>query len=196
MVIRASPLPGILGTLLLGALPHPLPAQGVLLDARMELSLAPTEGSLQVGITYRLLTAEEAAEIPLSLLTPGSTHVDSLRASMAGGAGGEPEVKLPAPLPGVIRKHYWEGSVPLPAGRREAGDTLVLRFIYTVGGVSRDGGRVEVPILAVRWNPQVPAPRTFLATVGLPPGISVTGSFPTSVAVSYTHLTLPTTPYV
>lgn len=80
-----------------------------------------------------------------------------------------------------LRKRYWEGSVPIPRESARLGDSLSLRFDYQVEGAWGRGGRIELPLIVPRWNPLQPTPTTFMATVEIPRGRTVTGSFPSSV---------------
>lgn len=161
------PLRLALGALLL--LPGSLFAQGSLADGVLEARLPPEGGPLPVALEYRLLPEAGAGEVPFTILTPESTRVTALRASWGGG-------DLPLQIR-ELRPHYWSGALaPLPGE-----DPFTLHLSYTVEeGWSREG-RVTVPILAVGWAPREPHPRTFVARVRVPEGLTVTQSFPTSV---------------
>ncbi|MGW8268133.1 MAG: hypothetical protein ACWGSQ_17330, partial [Longimicrobiales bacterium] len=129
---------------------------------------------IPVEMEYRLLPDSGSREVGLTLLSPGSTRLLALRASWAGGT-------LPLTLL-ELRPHYWSGSVTLPTreGERPA-PALTLRLTYEVDGGWEGPGRATVPILAVTWVPRDPHPRTFVARVDVPAGVTVTESFPTSV---------------
>jgi hypothetical protein len=123
---------------------------------------------------YRLLPDSGSREVGLTLLSPGSTRLLAVRASWAGGS-------LPLKLL-ELRPHYWSGSVTLPAVEEGSpGQPLTLGLTYEVEGGWEDSGRATVPILAVSWVPRDPHPRTFVARVEVPAGVTVTESFPTSV---------------
>ena len=155
----------------------------------MDLPLLSPGGLVPVVLEYRLLPDPETREVGLTLLSPGDSRLLSMRASWAGG-------DLPLRLL-ELRPHYWSGTVTLPArveaqgegGERgamralspSAGEAVTLRLTYDVDGGWEDAGRVLVPILAVSWLPREPHPRTFVARVEVPSGVTVTESFPTSV---------------
>ena len=157
-----------------GALAFPwgaVAAQGSLLEGRMEVRL-PSPGSLvPVAMEYRLLPDTGVREVGLTLLSPGGTRVIAPKASWAEG---------PLPLKLLeLRPYYWSGTVTLPPG----GGPLSLRITYDVAGGWEESGRVTVPILAAAWVPEDPHPRTFVARVDVPAGVTLTESFPTSVEV-------------
>lgn len=161
------PLGLALGALLL--LPGFLAAQGSLAEGILETSLPREGGPLSVALEYRLLPEVGAREVRFTLLAPGSTRVTSVRASS--GAG-----DLPLQIR-ELRPHYWSGAVAPPPGE----DPFTLRLSYDVEeGWSRED-RVIVPVLAVGWAPRDPQPRTFVARVQVPEGLTVAESFPTSV---------------
>jgi hypothetical protein len=127
---------------------------------------------VQVEIEYRILPDSGTRDIPLSVLTPDPTRLTSLAASVGGG-----DVSLTLK---ELREFYWEGTARLPEGSGSRA-SVTLRLIYRVEGAWDEGGRVTLPLVTVRWVPQAPTPRTFTASVGVPEGYTITGSFPTSV---------------
>lgn len=136
--------------------------QGVLLDARMEVSLPETAGPVAVRLGLSVRPESGAQELPFTLLTPGVARVEGLE------MGGSllPKRKL--------RDHYWDGAIPL-------GGNSTLELHYTVEGAWEEDGRITLPVPAPGWIPLDPHPGTFVATVTVPSGLAVTGSFPTSV---------------
>ncbi len=94
-----------------------------------------------------------------------------------------------------VREHYWEGSIAIPPGVEAVTDSILVEFSFMVeGGWEGSGagrgdaegrrgeeGRITVPLVVPRWAPENPGPQTFRARVRIPPGFTVTGSFPTSV---------------
>ena len=151
-------------------------AQDALLDGRIELPLPFPGTPIPVAMQYRLLPDSGSRAVGFTLLSPGSTRLLAVRASWAGGS-------LPLRLL-ELRPHYWTGSVTLPAAEeRSPGQPLTLGLTYEVHGGWEEPGRATVPILAVSWVPRDPHPRTFVARVAVPPGVTVTESFPTSVVV-------------
>ena len=146
-----------------------LGAQGVVGEATLEASLPPERGPIPVVLEYRLLPEAGAREVPVTLLTPGSTRLTAVRASV----GGE---DLSFTLE-ESRPHYWSGAVTLLS----TGDSSTLRLSYTVEDPWSGEGRVTLPVPAVGWVPRDPTPRTFVARVTVPEGLTVTESFPTSV---------------
>jgi hypothetical protein len=131
-----------------------------------------------VELVYRILPGSGAADIPFSLLTPTPTRVEGLEGWVESTAAGPPASPVSLSL-NEIRDHYWEGSVQLPGG--VSPDTLILRLRYRVEGARAGDGRITLPLLAPGWVPEDPTPRTFQAHLEIPPGLVVTGSFPTSV---------------
>jgi hypothetical protein len=135
----------------------------------MEVMLPAGPSPIPVTLEYRLSPDPGAGSVDLSLLTPDGVALSDLRAT---GPGGESLLRLRE-----LRPHYWTGSVPLPPG--VTSPSVLLR--YTVDGGWSEEGRVTVPIPAVTWVPADPSSGTFVATVRVPEGITVTESFPTSV---------------
>jgi len=164
-------------------------AQGVLLDARMQVILPSPGESVQVQASYKVQPQAGADEIPLSLLAPAPTRIQGLRASLS------EENSAPSAREGLapshdehsafyfeeIRDYFSEGSVRLTANRAEGGDPLFLHLSYSVEGAWTGGNRATLPLLVPRWVPAEPIPRTFLARVEVPQGRTIVGSFPTSV---------------
>jgi hypothetical protein len=156
-------------------------AQGVLLDARVQMALPLPGEAAQIQITYRILPGSGAKEVPLSVLAPEPIRIDSLRAFLGG-----QELDFSREVgPGFhlesVRDHYSEGSVRIPETFDGGPDTLSLRFSYAVEGEWGEGGRATLPLVIPRWVPDQPTPRTFLARVEVPQGLTIIGSFPTSV---------------
>jgi len=146
-----------------------LVAQGALVEGTLEARLPRERGPILVDLEYRLLSEAGARDLPITLLTPGTTRLTAVRAS-AGGDDFAFELK-------ELRPRYWSGAVtPLPRG-----GPFTLHLSYRVEDPWSAGGRVTVPIPAVGWVPQDPVPRTFIARVTVPEGLTVTESFPTSV---------------
>jgi hypothetical protein len=78
-----------------------------------------------------------------------------------------------------IRAGYLTGALRLEPGSGTSGPVL-LTLEYDVDG--GDGvGPVVLPLVTPRLAPSDPGPRTFLATVEIPEGLTVTESFPSSV---------------
>ncbi len=179
--MKASNLLLVVGVLSLSPPTDPLAAQGVLLDARMQTSLQRVGGAFQVQITYRILPEPGTKEVPLSVLTPEPARILSLQAFLdrqelevsSEGASGFYIEK--------VREHFSEGSVRLEGNTGESTDPLSLQLIYTVEGAWEEGGRATIPLVVPRWIPAEPTPQTFLATVEVPEGLTIIGSFPTSV---------------
>lgn len=170
---------GALGALVfaLGALALPgaaVGAQDALLQGRMEVGLPSPGTPIPVAMEYRLLPDSGSREVGLTLLAPGNTRLLAARASWAGGS-------LPLKLL-ERRPHYWSGSVTLPSGGGFGpGDPVSVGLTYEVDGGWEESGRASVPVLAVSWVPRDPHPRTFVARVEVPAGVTVVESFPTSV---------------
>jgi len=61
-------------------------------------------------------------------------------------------------------------------------EAFPIRIGYSVEGGWSEEGRITLPIPAVAWVPSEPSPRTFVAAVDVPVGVTVLESFPTSVA--------------
>jgi hypothetical protein len=97
------------------------------------------------------------------------------------GAGREEPGEIPRIGLEELRPRYWEGAISIPREVAWPGDSLTLRFDYAVEGGWGRGGRIELPLVVPRWNPLQPTPTTFMATVEIPRGRTVTGSFPSSV---------------
>jgi hypothetical protein len=169
-MIRTRGLPGL--TLALAALAFPfgsLEGQGTLAEAVMEVRLPREGGPILVTLEYRLFPEAGSGEIGVTLLTPGDTRLTAIQASWGGDAFA---LRIPE-----LRPHYGSGTVALPSG----GTPLTLHLSYVVEGAWSGDGRVTVPIPAVSWIPRDPHPRTFVARVEVPEGLTVTESFPTSV---------------
>lgn len=185
-----------LGLAFLALLPGPrLQAQGVLLEGQASARISADSGGVQVGLLYRLLPDSGTRDVPLSLLTPDPVRLTSLTAWLGRGEWGPVagfsgiegrDVSAPPGAEGEVlslrevRAHYREGVFHIPDSVGE-GDTLSLGIAYTLEGVRTAGGRLTIPLVAPRWVPVDPAPTTFQARVDVPPGLTVTGSFPTSV---------------
>jgi hypothetical protein len=161
----------------LGALALPgaaVVAQDALVQGRMEVGLPSPGTRIPVAMEYRLLPDSGSREVGLTLLAPGSTRLLAVRASWAGGS-------LPLTLL-ERRPRYWSGSVTLPSGGGFGpAEAVTVGLTYEVDGGWEESGRATVPVLAVSWVPRDPHPRTFVARVGVPPGLTVVESFPTSV---------------
>ena len=168
---------------------HPGAAQGVLLDARVQVTLSSPGRPVDVRAAFKILPQAGAEEIPLSLLAPEHSSIQALRALLSEGASDPFQVEAPdLPRAGdagfhleEIRDHFSEGSIRLATHAGPGGDTLFLHLSYTVEGAWTDGGRITLPLVVPRWAPVEPTPRTFLAHVGTPQGYTIIGSFPTSV---------------
>jgi len=146
-----------------------LVAQGALVEATLEARLPRERGPVAVDLEYRLLPEAGARDLPITLLTPGTTRLTASRASVG---GDDLAFELQELRPG-----YWSGAVtPLPRG-----GLFTLHLSYRVEDPWSGEGRVTVPIPAVGWVPRDPVPRTFVARVTVPEGLTVTESFPTSV---------------
>jgi hypothetical protein len=172
------PAGGFLSLLLFAG---PLAAQGGLLDARMQVTLPPLGEAIHVQLTYRILPAPGAKEVPLSLLTPEPARVASLRAWLDGqelAFSGQGALGIHLER---TRDHFSEGSVRLPEDVREGRDALSLQLTYTVESPWTKEGRATLPLVVPRWIPDEPTPLTFLANVDVPEGLTIMGSFPTSV---------------
>lgn len=139
------------------------------MQARLGVRLPPSPGSVPVVLEYRLLPEPGGRHVELALLSPEGLRLVDLRAT---GPGGDEPLQLPE-----LRPRYRKGSVRLAPG--EEAQDLLLR--YSVEGGWSDDGRILLPIPAVTWAPEEPTPRTFVATVEVPQGITITESFPTSV---------------
>jgi len=150
----------------------PLAGQGTFLDARMEVVLPAGPGPISVRLEYRVLEDDDILEFPFTLLTAVPPQIMGLRTLHDG--------KEELLTVGELRPHYWTGAISIPS-RTGAGDTLSVGFLYSVEGGFGEKGRVTIPIPAARWTPRDPRPQTFLATVDVPPGWTITESFPTSV---------------
>jgi hypothetical protein len=148
----------------------PLAAQGLLLDARMEAVLPSDPAPVEVRLTVRVLPGGESAGLPLTLLTADSTRVEGLTVD------GTPLQLVQA------RPHYWTALLPLP-GRGNGAEGLTLELAYAVHGAWGADDRITLPVPAPAWIPRDPQPRTFVATVAVPPGLGIVESFPTSVTL-------------
>jgi hypothetical protein len=153
-------------------------------EARVQIAIPALGEVPRVEATYLLAPGPEAFVVPISVLTPEPSRLRDL----AGFVDGEPierggpvgpsfELKL-------VRDFFFEGRVRLPAASQQVGDTLALRFTYSVDGAWAAAERVTIPLLVPRWNSPDPRPSTFRATVQIPPEHTVTGSFPTSISRS------------
>lgn len=155
--------------------------QSTLLSARVEVTLPPTSETVRVLETFSLLPDEEEEEIPISVLSPEPSHLSSLQALVAG------RILVPSDDAASdfrlnqVRRHFWEGRIRIPPELRGGGDSLILQISYLVEGAWEEDGRATIPILVPRWVPGNPLPRTFVARVDVPKGLTITGSFPTSV---------------
>jgi hypothetical protein len=168
--VSLRPLASLAAALVLstGVVASPLAAQGLLLDARLDAALPLDPGPVEVRLTLRVLPEGGTRDLPLTLLTADSTRVQGLTVDGA-------------PLQMVeVRPHYWTALLPLPGGDTSA-EGLTLELAYTVLGGWSQQDRITLPIPAPAWIPRDPQPRTFIATVLVPPGLGVTESFPTSV---------------
>ena len=168
-----------------------LGAQGVLLEARTQVHLPAPEGVARVEVSYLVRPREGATEIPLSQLTPGPLRIESLRASLNPDlisedmlSSGEDATRGDGEIPGfelaLVRNHYWGGAAPIPPDLSREGNTLALTFNYEVHGAWSGVGRADIPLVVPLWIPADPTPETFQASIQLPPGYSVSSSFPTS----------------
>ena len=150
----------------------PLEAQGVLLEGRVEVDLPGAPGLLPVFLEYDLRPEPGTREVELTLLAPGATRLEAPDLGW-----GESDLALRL---SEIRPRYWTGTLSLPGGRA---DSLTLRISYRVAESWEEGGRIVLPLLVPAWAPQEPHPRTFVAGIHVPPGLTVTESFPTSVVM-------------
>ncbi len=178
----------VLGLLALFHPSAPLQGQGSLLEARVEVHLPADEAPIPVEIVYRLRRDSAGVPVPLSMLVPESVEVTTLRAALDRESPGPPQVPWSVPGSEVAgfrmnptRIHYWEGSVPLPWSPSDVGDVFALRFSYRVSVGTGNDGRIELPLVVPLWVPDRATPETFLATVEVPAGARVVGSFPSSV---------------
>ena len=176
------------------ATPSPGVAQGVLLWGEVEVRLPSSPGPVEVTSIFVLRPEPGELHVPLSLLNPRGVHLDFQAVEVRGAESLLPERMDPSFRLEEVREHYWEGSVRLPAGSEVGPDSTFLQVSYIVEGAwvgseitGRDAGpdghngRVTVPILVPRWVPTDPKPTTFRARVLVPSGLTVTGSFPSSV---------------
>jgi hypothetical protein len=151
---------------------EPLVGQGFLLDARMDVALLTQPGPVEVRLVFQLSGTAESLDLPFTLLTPAPSRIVGLTVRC-----GEEEERL---VPEEIRTHFWTGAIRLPRSV-EPGETLSIELRYSVEGAWGEGGRITIPIPAPAWIPEDPHPRSFLATVAVPPDWAVSESFPTSV---------------
>ncbi len=172
----------------------PLVGQGGVLRLHMDAVLPQGIGPVPVSLDYRVLPDPGTREMGLTLLLSGEVRVDSLRASLQ-------TREVPVAME-EVRPGYWLGRVALGGlgkegvegpepgralGEREVGapekavDTVRVSITYLVSNAWEGGGRVVLPVVASQWVPVDPHPRSFVGSVRIPSGLSVTESFPTSV---------------
>jgi hypothetical protein len=169
-------------------------AQGVLLRGEVELRLPPSPGPVEVTSIFVLRPEPGELDVTLSLLNPRGVHLDFQAVEVEGAESIPPERMDPSFQLEEVREHYWEGSVRLPPESELGTDSTFLQVSYIVEGAwvglettrgntepDRHSGRVTVPVLVPRWVPDDPKPTTFRARVLVPSGLTVTGSFPSSV---------------
>ena len=147
----------------------------------MEVTLPDAGQPIDVLITYWVLPDSGAAAVPLSALTPKSTGIISPSASVGLPSAGGATEEIPGFRLQEQRKHYWEGSVPIPGALGPEADSLPVHLSFSVEGGWGPEGRIEIPLLVPRWLPLDPTPRTFIARVEVPRDLTLVGSFPTSV---------------
>ena len=147
-----------------------LQGQDRLLRGELAVELPSVPEPVSVSLTYGLQPGPGATEVGFTLLAPGNTAVRAVETRLDDG-------RLPLRLD-EIRPRYWTGAVPLPAVGQP---NLTLQIDYLVDGAWGDDGRIVLPLITPGWIPQDPHPRTFVAGIMVPPGITVTESFPTSV---------------
>lgn len=156
-------------------------AQGTLLKARVEVGLPTSQSPIPVLSTFTLRPDRSAREIPLSLLSPEPIRLISLSVLMDGremesNRGEDSEFFLER-----VREHYWEGTVQLPPDIPGPRDSVTLQISYVVEGGWGEDRRATIPLVVPRWVPFEPLPETFTARIAVPSGLTITGSFPTSV---------------
>ncbi len=164
----------ITGALLAFALPvgseGQLQGQDRLLKGELAVELPPAQAPVPVSLAYVFHPGPGATEVEFTLLAPGSTAIRALEARWGDG-------RLPLRLD-EIRPRYWTGALPLPAVGQPS---LSLQIDYLVERAWGDDGRIVLPLITPVWVPQDPHPRTFVARITVPPGLTVIESFPTSV---------------
>jgi hypothetical protein len=144
--------------------------QDRLLQGELVVELPSVPEPVPVSLAYVLQPGPGATEVELTLLAPGSTAIRALEARWDGG-------RLPL-LMDEIRTRYWTGAIRLPAVGQPS---FSLQIDYRVDGAWGDDGRIVLPLITPAWVPRDPNPRTFVAGITVPPGLTVTESFPTSV---------------
>jgi hypothetical protein len=147
-----------------------LQGQDRLLQGELVVELPAIPEPVPVSLVYVLQPGPGATEVEFTLLAPGATAIGGLEARWDGGS-------LPLRME-EIRPRYWTGALRLPAVDRPS---LSLQIDYLVDGAWGDDGRIALPLITPGWVPQDPHPRTFVAGITVPPGLTILESFPTSV---------------
>lgn len=155
--------------------------QGTLLKARVEVDLPTSQGAIPVLSIYTLRPNRGAREIPLSLLSPEPIRLLSLRALIDGREMETDGDEDSPPFLVRVREHYWEGTVQLQPEAPGPRDSINLQISYVVEGGWDEDQKATIPLVVPRWVPFEPIPETFTAGIAVPEGLTVTGSFPTSV---------------
>jgi hypothetical protein len=159
-------------------------ATGTLLEARVLIRIqAPGEAPF-VEARYLLAPGPEARSVPISVLTPEPSRLESLLGSVDGAPlerGGSASASFELK---PVRDFYFEGTAQLPPVAWSVSDTVALTFTYSVAGAWSDAEKATIPLLVPRWVSPDPRPSTFRASIRIPRGRTVTGSFPTSLSRS------------
>ena len=143
-------------------------AQGVLLDARVLVTLPSPGEPVHVRATFKLQPGAGAEEIPLSALSPEPANIGALRALLnedpaepswegasSPSAGGASPFSLEE-----VRDHFSEGSFRLAAPASGFGGPLFLHLSYTVERAWTGENRVTLPLVVSRWVPAGASPPT------------------------------------
>ena len=155
--------------------------QGTLLTARVEVSLPSSKDPIPVVSSFTLRPDRDAHSIPVSLLSPEPIRLLSLRVLIDGHELESDGDEGSSFIFERVREHYWEGSAQLPPETQGTRDSITLQISYSVEGGWTEKGRATIPLIVPRWVPFEPLPETFTARIAVPEGLTVSGSFPTTV---------------
>jgi hypothetical protein len=145
---------------------------GRLLRARMEADLARGTDQVTVTLEYQVAAGPDALSIPLSVLLMDPAVLSPIRAEVDG---------TPASVAlREVRPLYFAGKIALDSGAGPS-DSVGITLTYRVTGNPPRAERAVLPLVVPLWEPSNARPQTFQATVRIPAGLSITGSFPTSV---------------
>jgi hypothetical protein len=141
-------------------------------QARLEATIPDRRESVPVRLEFLVLPSPSTRAMPVTVLQMDPARLSPLQVSVDG-RGVEVRMR-------EERRRFFAGEIPLPGGGPGGAPVEVVAQYDVLDGWD-EGGKLVLPVVAPGWTPTDPGPRSFVATLRIPPGMRVASTFPTSV---------------